>query len=31
MRPIEGMTTTPYGMPLMAGAWLDFFMWEDDE
>jgi hypothetical protein len=27
MKPIDGMQTTPYGMPLMAGAWIDCLLW----
>jgi hypothetical protein len=27
MKPIEGMETTPMGMPLMAGAWIGLLSW----
>lgn len=25
--PIEGMTATPYGFPMLAGAWAAFIVW----
>jgi hypothetical protein len=27
MKPIEGMTTDPYGLPFMADAWLACVIW----
>jgi hypothetical protein len=27
MKPIEGMTTEPYGLPLMGDAWVSYLLW----
>ena len=27
MKPIKGMKTDPYGLPLMMQAWIDFIRW----
>lgn len=31
MKPIPGMTTEPYGLPLMAPAWLGCLLWAASE
>jgi len=31
MKPIDGMTTEPYGMPEMGGAWYGCLLWAADK